>query len=72
MGDKMRKLNLKNLYMCAGEQKVWYVRNTNVKKDLYWKLKLYRDLCPPHQDQAISSDMEQPRRPLMSGPRMVR
>jgi hypothetical protein len=22
-----------------------------VKKDLYWKLKLYHDLCPPHQDR---------------------
>jgi hypothetical protein len=28
-----------------------YVSNPDVKKDLYWKLKLYRDLCPSHQDR---------------------
>jgi len=49
MGDKTRKLDLCNPQSRAGERKIWYVHNPNTPKDLFWKISLYRDLCPPSQ-----------------------
>lgn len=49
MGDKTRKLDLRNPFTRSGERKLRYIHNENEPKDMYFKILKYRQMCPPSQ-----------------------